>query len=74
MRVALRHSYKEQQQTTPGFFWPRAPPRGSGRLGAKLRDTDKLPFDIPIPTWTADPTHCIKITAKRFFDLLKKGK
>eukprot|EP00957_Ditylum_brightwellii_P166335 12662567-Ditylum_brightwellii.AAC.1 len=39
MRAALCHSYEEQQQTTPGFVWHRAPPRGSARLGAKLRDT-----------------------------------
>eukprot|EP00957_Ditylum_brightwellii_P133801 10201903-Ditylum_brightwellii.AAC.1 len=26
MRAALRHSYKEQQQTTPVFVWPREPP------------------------------------------------
>eukprot|EP00957_Ditylum_brightwellii_P101320 7720955-Ditylum_brightwellii.AAC.1 len=38
-RVALCHSYEEQQQTTPGSVWPCAPPRGSAKLGSKLRDT-----------------------------------
>eukprot|EP00957_Ditylum_brightwellii_P029921 2264249-Ditylum_brightwellii.AAC.2 len=74
MRAILCHSYEEQQQTTPGFVWPCAPPRGNGRLVAKLKDTGKLPLDIPILTWKADPTHHIKIIAKHFFNLLKKGK
>eukprot|EP00957_Ditylum_brightwellii_P197898 15076057-Ditylum_brightwellii.AAC.1 len=39
MRAALCHSYKEQQQTTPGFVCPHAPLRGNGRIVAKLKDT-----------------------------------
>eukprot|EP00957_Ditylum_brightwellii_P180546 13753022-Ditylum_brightwellii.AAC.1 len=34
MRVAL-------QQTIPEFVWSCVPPRGNGRLGAKLRDTER---------------------------------
>eukprot|EP00957_Ditylum_brightwellii_P133731 10196576-Ditylum_brightwellii.AAC.1 len=45
MRATLKHSYEHLSATMPGFVWPCATPKKDGRLGAKLRDTGKLPLD-----------------------------
>jgi hypothetical protein len=74
MRATLKHSYKHLSATMPGFVWPCATPKEVGKLGAKLRDTGKLPLDVPQPKWLADPTHQTKVVASRFFSLLKQGK
>eukprot|EP00957_Ditylum_brightwellii_P005353 408471-Ditylum_brightwellii.AAC.1 len=49
MRATLKRSYEHLSATMPGFVWSRATPKEDVRLGAKLRDTGKLPLDVPQP-------------------------
>ena len=74
MKALVRHSYTERQANDPNYKWPRLRPKKPGTLGSKLRDTGKLPLEVPEPTWLADPTHRTKVVASRFFGLKSKGK
>eukprot|EP00957_Ditylum_brightwellii_P019271 1453338-Ditylum_brightwellii.AAC.1 len=60
MKSLVRHSYTERQANDPNYKCPRLCPKKPGTLGSKLRDTGKLPLEVPEPTWLADPTHCTK--------------
>eukprot|EP00957_Ditylum_brightwellii_P146787 11174609-Ditylum_brightwellii.AAC.1 len=60
MRALLRHSYEHLSATIPGFVWPHVAPKEDGKLGPKLRDTDRLPLDVPQPRWLADPMNRTK--------------
>eukprot|EP00957_Ditylum_brightwellii_P035932 2722769-Ditylum_brightwellii.AAC.1 len=57
MKALARHSYTKRQANNPSYKWPRLFPKKPGKLGSKLRDTGKLPLDVPKPTWLANPTH-----------------
>eukprot|EP00957_Ditylum_brightwellii_P134200 10231321-Ditylum_brightwellii.AAC.1 len=63
MKALLRHLYEEREANEENFLWLRAPSK-NGRLGAKLRNTGKLPIAVPGPKWLADPTHRAKVVAK----------
>ena len=54
MKALLRHSYTELVANNLGYKWPRLCPKKPGTLGVKLRDTGKLPLDIPEPSWLAE--------------------
>ena len=66
MKALVRHSYTERQANNPNYKWPRLCPKKPGTLGSKLRDTRKLPLEVPNLTWLADPTHHTKVVASHF--------
>ena len=47
---------------------PEKRPRGEVNIGGRL------PKEIPVPKWFADPTHCAKCVAGKFFNYNKKNK
>eukprot|EP00957_Ditylum_brightwellii_P057990 4397400-Ditylum_brightwellii.AAC.1 len=60
MKALVKHSYTECQANNHSYKWPRLCPKKPDTLGSELRDTRKLPLDVPKQTWLADPTHQTK--------------
>eukprot|EP00957_Ditylum_brightwellii_P176577 13448124-Ditylum_brightwellii.AAC.1 len=74
MRPTLHNLYEELHQQCPGYVWPCVLFKKKGKLEPKLKSTGKPPLHLAQNSWQADLTHCIKVIAKHFFDLLKKRK
>eukprot|EP00957_Ditylum_brightwellii_P061873 4695522-Ditylum_brightwellii.AAC.1 len=58
----------------PGVVWPCSAPKEDGKLGPKLRDTGRLPLDVPQPKWLADLMHRTNVVVLQFFNPMEKGK
>eukprot|EP00957_Ditylum_brightwellii_P070308 5341398-Ditylum_brightwellii.AAC.1 len=47
VRALLCYSYEHLSAMMSGFVWPHATSKEDGKLGPKLRDTGRLPLDVP---------------------------
>ena len=63
MKALLRHSFQYMKFHNPIFVHPRESNR------TKKNDTSKLSYEILVPRWYDDPTHCHNIVVYNMCEL-----